>query len=95
MNSYVEHASLLGQRGGEHKPSATVQRLPTRLGGALHLYQKTIRAYAAKGARIGFTSFSVRNTAVLNIYSQLGARFTSAEGVWLWHPGKDQVYSRN
>jgi hypothetical protein len=53
------------------------------------LYQKAIRAYAAKGTRIGFGSFSVRNTAVLNIYSQLGARFTSAEGVWLWHPGKD------
>jgi len=94
MNSYVEHASLLGRRG-EHKPSATVQRLLTRLGGAVYLYQKTIRVYATKGARIGFTSFSVRNTAVLNIYSQLGARFTSAEGVWLWHPGKDQVYSRN
>jgi hypothetical protein len=52
----------------------------------LHLYQKAIRAYATKGARIGFASFSVRNTAVLNIYSQLGARFTSAEGVWLWCP---------
>jgi len=55
----------------------------------LHLYQQAIRAYAAKGARIGFASFSVRNTAVLNIYSQLGARFTPAEGVWLWHPGTD------
>ena len=61
----------------------------------LHLYQKAIRAYAAKGARIGFASFSARNTAVLNIYSQLGARFTPAEGVWLWHPGKDQAGSGN
>jgi hypothetical protein len=50
----------------------------------LHLYQKAIHAYAAKGARIGFASFSVRNTAVLNIYSQLGARFTPVTGIWLW-----------
>ena len=57
----------------------------------LHLYQKALRAYAAKGARLGFASFSASNTAVLNIYSQLGARFTPAEGVWLWHPGKDPV----
>jgi hypothetical protein len=54
----------------------------------LHLYQKAVRAYAAKGARLGFASFSVSNTAVLNIYSQLGARFTPAEGIWLWHPKK-------
>lgn len=53
----------------------------------LHLYQKAVRAYAARGARVGFASFSVSNTAVLNIYAQLGARFTAAEGVWLWHPG--------
>jgi hypothetical protein len=56
----------------------------------LHLYQKAIRAYAARGAHLGFASFSVRNTAVLNIYSQLGARFTPSEGVWLWLPGKDR-----
>ncbi len=56
----------------------------------LHLYQKAIRAYAAKGARIGHAAFSARNTAVLNIYSQLGVRFTPAEGIWLWHPGKDR-----
>jgi hypothetical protein len=55
----------------------------------LQLYQKAIRAYATKGIRIGFASFSARNTAVLNIYSQIGARFTLAEGVWLWHSGKD------
>jgi hypothetical protein len=56
----------------------------------LHLYQKAIRAYAARGALLGFASFSVRNTAVLNIYAQLGARFTPAEGVWLWHPGTER-----
>jgi len=57
----------------------------------LHLYQKAVRAFAARGARIGFAAFSVRNTAVLNIYSQLGARFTPAEGVWLWYPGNDRA----
>lgn len=60
----------------------------------LHLYQMAVRAYAARGARIGFASFSVRNTAVLNIYSQLGARFTAAEGVWLWCPRKAPARSR-
>ena len=59
----------------------------------LHLYQKAICAYAAKGARIGHASFSARNTAVLNIYSQLEARFTSTEGVWLWHPPARRVLS--
>ena len=90
MNSHVEHASLLGRRG-KHKPPATGRRLRTRLGGAFHLYQKIIRADTAKGLRIGLTSFSASNTAVLNIYSQPGARFTPAEVVWLWHPGKDPV----
>jgi len=60
----------------------------------LHLYQKAIRTYAAKGARIGYASFSARNSAVLNIYSQLGARFTPAEGIWLWHPGKPPAQKR-
>ena len=92
MNLHVEHASLLGRRS-EHKPPATVRRFPTRLGGAFHLYQKTIRTDTAKGLRIGLTSFRTRNMAGLNIYSPLGVRFMSAEGGWLWHPRKDQVYS--
>ena len=57
----------------------------------LHLYQAAFLAYAAKGARIGHACFSVRNTPVLNIYSQLGARFTPAEGIWLWLPGKESA----
>jgi len=52
----------------------------------LHLYQKAIHAFAAKGVRIGYAAFSARNTAVLNIYSQMEARFTPTEGIWLWCP---------
>jgi hypothetical protein len=48
------------------------------------LYEKSLAAYGVKGHRIGFASFSVMNTAVLNIYAKLGARFTPPSGNWLW-----------
>jgi len=48
------------------------------------LYEKSLAAYAAKGHRVGFASFSVMNTAVHNIYAKLGARFTAPTGIWLW-----------
>jgi hypothetical protein len=49
-----------------------------------HLYEKAFAAYAAKGHRIGLSSFSVTNTPVLNICAKLGARFDSPTGIWLW-----------
>lgn len=52
-----------------------------------HLFQKAIRTYAGMGSAVGYASFSVRNTPVLNIYSRFGARFLPPEGNWLW-PGK-------
>jgi hypothetical protein len=51
------------------------------------VYAQALRAYHAAGARVGFASFSVANTAVHNIYARLGARFLSAEGCWLWRKG--------
>jgi dTDP-4-amino-4,6-dideoxygalactose transaminase len=51
-------------------------------------FVSTANAFALRGARIGFASFSVHNTAVVNIYSQLGARFAAAECVWLRCPSK-------
>jgi hypothetical protein len=54
-----------------------------RLSGFL-LYEKGLAAYAARGHRIGFASFSVMNTAVHNIYAKLGARFLQPTGVWMW-----------
>jgi hypothetical protein len=55
------------------------------------LYQKSLAAYAAKGHRVGFAGFSVRNTAVHNIYAKLGARFTAPFGIWLWiSPGANR-----
>jgi hypothetical protein len=49
-----------------------------------HLYHRALREYARRGATIGHAAFSVRNTPVLNIYSQLGAKFTPPTGSWLW-----------
>ena len=49
-----------------------------------HLYQRALHEYAKAGATIGHASFSVRNTAVLNIYSHLGAKFTPPTGIWTW-----------
>lgn len=53
-----------------------------------HLYQRSLLEYARRGAHLGHAAFSADNTAVLNIYSQLGARFTAPTGCWLWvRPG--------
>lgn len=50
----------------------------------LELYEKALRTYADQGVRIGSASFSVHNSAVLNIYSALGARFLPPRIFWLW-----------
>jgi hypothetical protein len=54
-----------------------------RISGFL-LYEKGLAAYAAKGHRVGWASFSVTNRAVHNIYAKLGARFIAPAGIWLW-----------
>ena len=48
------------------------------------LYQKAMLEFAARGARIGDAAFSVTNTAVMNIYASLGARFLPPRAHWLW-----------
>ena len=48
------------------------------------LYQKALLEYSRLGLRLGWASFSVRNTAVLNIYSRLGAHFLCPEYCWFW-----------
>lgn len=50
----------------------------------LHLYQAAALGYAARGHGVGEATFSVHNTAVLNIYAHLGARFVATEDRWLW-----------
>jgi hypothetical protein len=50
----------------------------------MHLYQKALIAYAGRGQRVGWASFSVGNVSVHNIYSRLGAQFTPPMGCWLW-----------
>jgi hypothetical protein len=49
-----------------------------------NLYRKALTHFAAQGQTIGHAGFSANNTAVLNIYAQLGARFTAPRGIWLW-----------
>ncbi len=58
-------------------------RRHARISGFL-LYDQALRAYASRGHRIGWASFSVTNTAVLNIYARLGAHFVGPTGIWLW-----------
>ncbi|PBA31087.1 hypothetical protein CKJ65_15135 [Mycobacterium intracellulare] len=51
-----------------------------------HLYLRALLAYAERGHRTGRAEFSASNTAVLNIYAGLGARFLTAEQCFLWTP---------
>lgn len=48
------------------------------------LYARAIQTYCDMGAKRGAASFSVSNTAVMNIYSSFGARFTGPQGCWLY-----------
>lgn len=50
----------------------------------LDLYAAAFVAYAQRGARVGWASFSIRNGGVHNVYADLGARFTPPVGCWLW-----------
>jgi hypothetical protein len=49
-----------------------------------HLYQRAMREYARRGGTVGYATFSVRNTPVMNIYAFLGARFRMPIGYWHW-----------
>ncbi len=59
-----------------------------RISGA-QLYEESMRAYALRGHRDGWASFSAGNAAVLNILARLGAHFLEPEGVWLWVSGTE------
>ncbi len=70
-----------------------VQRRGSRISGML-AYTSALARYREMGFRVGRASFSVRNTAVHNIYANLGARFVRPTAIWLWRaPGKE-VYRR-
>ncbi len=55
------------------------------------LYEAALAAYAARGARVGWASFSSNNTAVHNIYAHLGARFIAPTERYLWVRGDRTV----
>jgi len=48
------------------------------------LYSIAIAAYSAQGFRVGFAGFSLTNSAVHNIYANLGARFLEPKECWIW-----------
>jgi hypothetical protein len=48
------------------------------------VYEAALRRFASMNYRVGCASFSISNTPVHNIYSQLGARFVRPVGMWLW-----------
>ncbi len=50
----------------------------------LLFFLKAYHAFAGRGHRLGWASFSVYNTAVHNIYAGIGARFLNPWGYWLW-----------
>lgn len=50
----------------------------------LLLFLKAYQAFASRGHRLGWASFSVQNTPVHNIYAGIGARFLSPIGQWMW-----------
>jgi len=70
----------------------TLAMLSTRASVSGHdLYARAIAHFAEQGHRLGFASFSVRNSNVLNIYSQLGARFLEPRECWVWTQAKNRV----
>jgi hypothetical protein len=64
-----------------------VQRRGSRISGML-AYICALARFREMGFRIGHASFSVRNTAVHNIYARLGARFVAPTAIWLWQAPK-------
>lgn len=50
----------------------------------LLLFLKAYQAFAARGHRLGWASFSVQNSPVHNIYAAIGTRFLNPTGHWLW-----------
>lgn len=48
------------------------------------LYARAISHFATMEHRLGFASFSVNNSNVLNIYARMGARFLEPRECWMW-----------
>jgi hypothetical protein len=59
----------------------------TSPGAGFLLYAESVRAVLGLGARSGITKIAAANTRVLNIYSQLGFRFSKPEVVLHRHSG--------
>lgn len=74
---------LAAPEGKKLSLTLAVTAAQARISG-FHLYLAAGVAFASRGFGIGEAAFSAHNTAVLNIYAQLGARFVSTQDVWLW-----------
>jgi len=75
---------FLAERDGErlHLALAMLHRHASISGH--YVYTRALRAFAERGARLGYARFSLRNGPVHNIYTRLGAVFRDTGGVWLW-----------
>lgn len=71
-----------GESGGINLALAMLSSQATVSG--MYVYRKALRAYAERGHILGWASFSISNTPVHNIYSNLGAHFIAPSGNWLW-----------
>jgi len=70
-------------RSNEGRLNLTLAMLhPEATVSGMLLFHKALLAYAERGQRVGHASFRATNTAVLNIYSSLGARFLTPELFW-------------
>lgn len=80
----VEGWFLAEPRAGASDTVALTLAMATKssTSSGLVLYERALRAFASRGARLGSARFSVRNTPVLNVYAALGARFTKTIGCW-------------
>lgn len=50
----------------------------------LLLFLKAYQAFAGRGHKLGWASFSIQNTPVHNIYAGIGARILNPTGQWMW-----------
>jgi hypothetical protein len=84
LNGQTQGWFLAQRKGGSFELTLAMLASDAVVSG-LHLYQRSMRELAARGGLVGHAGFSVRNTPVLNILANLGARFVATNGVWLWN----------
>lgn len=73
---------FLAEPDGSGVHLALAMRHASAITSGVTLYDAAFAHFGGLGARIGHAAFSVANRSALNLYSELGARFTSTTGCW-------------